>query len=350
MCSKVFVKISDLSANSMAFGFIALNIAILVFVALFVAAKLHSISFRTLVYLFYPFMSRTVKTYLYAGLAVLFWSTVATSFKLALREYDFIQLIFYVSAVTVVLLFFVLVAQRKTHLIFRQTKREWWYSLLMGAFNPLLYYLVLFKAYSLLPAQVAQPLNMIWPITLALLSVPMLKQKISWISFVALLISFVGVFFISSQGGFDGFSNTNPLGVVLAVGSSVLWSLYWIFNVKDTRDQVVKLFLNFAIGLIYLIPVVALFSSFKVHWGEAFIASIYSGIFEVGITYLLWLKAMNLTSSNAKIGNLVFFAPFLSLVFIHLILKETIYFTTFIGLLFIVSGVLVQQLDRRKRR
>ncbi len=300
--------------------------------------------------LIFPAMSQTAKTYLYAGLAVLFWSTVATSFKLGLREYDFIQLIFYVSAVTVVLLFFVLVVQRKTHLIFKQTKREWLYSLLMGAFNPLLYYLVLFKAYSLLPAQVAQPLNMIWPITLALLSVPMLKQKISWISFVALLISFVGVFFISSQGGFNGFSNTNPFGVALAVGSSILWSLYWIFNVKDTRDQVVKLFLNFAIGLIYLTPVVALFSSFKVQWGESFIATIYSGVFEVGITYVLWLKAMNLTNSNAKIGNLVFFAPFLSLVFIHLILKETIYVTTFVGLLFIISGVLVQQLDRRKRR
>jgi len=288
------------------------------------------------------------KAYLFAGLAVLFWSTVATSFKLALREYDYIQLIFYVSVVTVVLLFFVLLAQRKTHLIFKQTGRQWLYSLLMGAFNPLLYYLVLFKAYSLLPAQVAQPLNMIWPITLALLSVPLLNQKISWISMVALIISFGGVFFISSQGGIDGFKNTNPLGVVLAVGSSVLWSLYWIFNVRDRRDEVIKLFLNFAIGLIYLLPVVYFFSSFKINWGPGFWAVVYSGVFEVGITYVLWLKAMNLTTTNAKIGNLVFFAPFLSLVFIRLVLKETIYMTTFVGLIFIVSGVLVQQLDRRK--
>ena len=293
-------------------------------------------------------MSSSKKAYLFAGLAVLFWSTVATSFKLALREYDFIQLIFYASVVTVVLLFFVLLFQRKTHLIFKQTRRQWSYSLLMGAFNPLLYYLVLFKAYSLLPAQVAQPLNMIWPITLALLSVPLLGQKISWVSIVALFISFIGVFFISSQGGFDGFRNTNPIGVFLAVGSSVLWSLYWIFNVRDKRDEVVKLFLNFAIGLVLLFPVVAIFSSFKVSWGTGFLAVIYSGIFEVGITYVLWLKAMNLTTSNAKIGNLVFFAPFLSLVFIHFILKENIFVTTFIGLIFIVSGVLLQQFDRKK--
>jgi len=294
-------------------------------------------------------MNSSKRAYIFAGLAVLFWSTVATSFKLALREYDFIQLIFYASVVTVILLFIVLVFQRKTKQIFQQTKRQWLHSFLMGAFNPLLYYLVLFKAYSLLPAQVAQPLNMIWPITLALLSVPLLGQKITWISFAALLISFVGVFFISSQGGFNGFKNTNLLGVILAVGSSVLWSLYWIFNVRDRREEVVKLFLNFLIGMIYLVPVVAIFSSFRIQWGSGLAAVVYSGIFEVGITYVLWLKAMNLTTSNAKIGNLVFFAPFLSLIFIHFILKENIYLTTFIGLIFIVSGVLFQQLDRRKR-
>lgn len=295
-------------------------------------------------------MNSNNQALVFASIAVFFWSTVATAFKIALREFDFIQLIFYASGVTVILLFAVLAFQRKTRLIFRQTRRQWLYSVLMGAFNPLLYYLVLFKAYSLLPAQVAQPLNMIWPITLALLSVPLLGQKISWLSIAALLVSFAGVFFISSQGGFDGFKNTNPLGVTLAVGSSLLWSLYWIFNVRDKRDEVVKLFINFSIGFMLLIPVVAVFSSFKIEFGTSFLAMIYSGIFEVGITYVFWLKAMNMTTSNAKIGNLVFFAPFLSLVFIHFILNETIYITTFIGLIFIVSGVLIQQPDRKKVR
>ncbi|MEZ5104278.1 MAG: DMT family transporter [Draconibacterium sp.] len=294
-------------------------------------------------------MNSNKKAYLYASIAVLFWSTVATAFKIALREFDFIQLIFYASGVTVVLLFFVLLTQKKLPLIFKQTPKQWTYTLLMGAFNPLLYYLVLFKAYSLLPAQVAQPLNMIWPITLALLSVPLLNQKIGWISVVALFVSFIGVFFISSQGGLDGYENTSVLGVSLAVGSSILWSLYWIFNVRDKRDEVIKLFLNFVVGFIYLIPVVFFFSDFRILPGASLWAVIYSGVFEVGITYVLWLKAMNLTTSNAKIGNLVFFAPFLSLVFIHFVLKETIYITTFVGLIFIIAGVLVQQTDKSKK-
>ena len=295
-------------------------------------------------------MNSNKKAYLFAGLAVFFWSTVATAFKLALRDYDFIQLIFYISGVTVLLLFVFLFFQGKIQLVFQQTRRQWLISASMGALNPLIYYLVLFKAYSLLPAQIAQPLNMVWPIVLALLSVPFLNQKIGWISIAALFISFTGVVFISSQGGIDGFRQVNVAGVLLALTSSVLWSLYWILNVRDKRDEFIKLFLNFAFGFVYLAIVVALFSDFRIQLNQGFWAAIYSGIFEVGITYVLWLKAMNLTTSNAKIGNLVFLAPFVSLIFIHFILKETIFVTTFIGLVFIVTGIFVQQLDKTNHK
>jgi drug/metabolite transporter (DMT)-like permease len=292
-------------------------------------------------------MNPTKKTYFFAGLAVFFWSTVATAFKLALREYDFIQLIFYASVVTVIILFLFLLIQKKTHLLFQQSRKEVLFSMFLGAFNPLLYYLILFKAYSLLPAQVAQPLNMVWAILLALFSVPLLGQKIGWKSFVALFVSFIGVIFISSQGGISGFENTNLTGVFLALASSVIWALYWIFNVRDKRDQIVKLFLNFCFGTLYLFFAVLLFSDFKLQLGTGFYAIIYVGIFEAGITYVLWLKAMELSTNNAKIGNIVFLAPFVSLIFIHFILNETIFVTTFIGLIFIVAGIFIQQLDKK---
>ena len=199
-------------------------------------------------------MDRTNKSYLFAGLSVLFWSTVATAFKLALRDLDFIQLIFYASGVTLFILFLFLIFQGKLGEVFRQTPMQILNSALVGALNPLIYYLILFKAYSLLPAQLAQPLNMVWPITLALLSVPLLNQRIGWVSIVALFISFTGVIFISSQGGITNFKNTSVPGVLLALASSIVWSLYWILNVRDKRDEIVKLFLNFLFGFIFSYP------------------------------------------------------------------------------------------------
>ncbi len=294
-------------------------------------------------------MKQTDKSYLYAGLSVLLWSTVATAFKLGLSELDFIQLIFYASATSVVVLFIILILQSKIKLLAHQTRSQWFYSLFLGAFNPLFYYLVLFKAYSLLPAQLAQPLNMVWPIVLTLLSVPLLGQKIGRWSIAGLFISFAGVVFISSQGGLSGFQNTSFTGVLLALGSSVFWSLYWILNVRDNRDGVLKLFLNFLFGLLYLTIVMYFFSDFRIKPGTGLYAAIYVGIFEVGLTYVFWMKAMQLSTNNAKIGNMVFLAPFLSLIFIRFILNETLFVTTFIGLAFIVAGIFVQQFDRKKK-
>ncbi len=292
-------------------------------------------------------MNRTNKSYLFAGVAIFFWSTVATAFKLALRGFDFIQLIFYASVVTLGLLFSFILIQKKIKLVLQQSRKDVVRSMFLGALNPLVYYLILFKAYSLLPAQMAQPLNMTWAILLAILSVPLLGHKIGWLSFAALFVSFIGVIFISSQGSISGFENTNWVGVVLALTSSVIWALYWIFHVRDQRDQIVKLFQNFFFGTIYLAVAVSLFSTFKFQTGTSFYSVIYIGFFEAGITYILWLKAMELSTNNAKIGNLVFVAPFISLIFIHFILKETIYITTFIGLIFIVAGIFLQQLDKK---
>jgi drug/metabolite transporter (DMT)-like permease len=184
---------------------------------------------------------------------------------------------------------------------------------------------------------------MIWPITLALLSAPLLKQKITIRNIVAILISFVGVVFISSQGSLSGMANTNTTGAMLAVGSSVIWALFWILSVLDKRDEIFKLFWNFAFGLLYLLIAAFLFTDFHFPDPKGLPAAVYIGLFELGFTYILWMKAMHLSENNAKMGNLIFLSPFLSLVFIHFILGETIFITTFIGLAFIISGIWYQQ-------
>lgn len=291
-------------------------------------------------------MKKISKAYLYALLSVILWSTVATAFKLGLKELSPLYLILTASAVSLITFFAVILVQRKLKLLFQVSPLELGKSALLGALNPFGYYLILFQAYSLLPAQVAQPLNMIWPITLALLSAPLLKQKITVRNIVAIFISFIGVIFISSQGSFSGMSNTNPTGALLAVGSSVIWALFWILSVLDKRDEIVKLFWNFAFGLVYLLIAAWLFTDFSLPKLQGIPAAIYIGLFELGITYILWMKAMQLSENNAKTGNLIFLSPFISLVFIHFILGETIYFTTFIGLAFIISGIWYQQKDR----
>lgn len=288
-------------------------------------------------------MKSLSKAYVYALLSVLFWSTVATAFKLGLMELSPLHLILLATFFSFLVFFTVVVIQGRLKEAFAVTPKGLATSAILGALNPFGYYLILFQAYNMLPAQVAQPLNMIWPVTLALLSAPLLKQKITFRNIVAILISFVGVIFISSQGSLSGIANTNITGALLAVGSSVIWALFWVLSVVDKRDEIFKLFWNFAFGLLYLVIVTIFFSEFRMPTAKGIGAALYIGLFELGITYILWMKAMQLSENNAKTGNLIFLSPFLSLVFIHFILGETIFVTTFIGLAFIISGIWYQQ-------
>jgi drug/metabolite transporter (DMT)-like permease len=247
-----------------------------------------------------------------------------------------------VTASTIVLLI-ILLAGRKTDLIRKTSGKELLNSALLGFINPFLYYLILLKAYQLLPAQVAQPLNMIWPIIMVFLSVPILGQKIERKSFIALFISFIGVYIISSQGKLFTPLHSNLTGVLLATGSSVFWAFYFILNVRDKRDEAVKLFLNFLCGSAYLIVAMIITGKWQLEIGiRGAVASVYIGIFEMGITFFFWLKALQMATTTDKVSNLVYFAPFISLVFVHFILHEPVYYTTPAGLLLIIIGILIQ--------
>jgi drug/metabolite transporter (DMT)-like permease len=294
-------------------------------------------------------MEKTRQSYVFALLAIFFWSTVPTAFKISLGELEILPMLTIASVTSAAVLIIIVLAGKKTDLIRKTTVKELINSAILGFINPFLYYLILLKAYQLLPAQVAQPLNMIWPIILVFLSVPILRQKIEKRSFIALIISFIGVYIISSQGKPFTAGHSDMQGVLLATGSSVFWAIYFILNVKDKRDEAVKLLLNFLFGSVYLVIAMIVTGKWQLEIGfKGAAAAVYIGLFEMGITFLFWLKALQLAKTTDKVSNLVYLAPFISLVFVHFILHEPVYYTTPAGLLLIISGILIQ--NRRPAR
>jgi drug/metabolite transporter (DMT)-like permease len=288
-------------------------------------------------------MEKQKQAYLYAITAVLFWSTMASAFKVSLRYLDFLHLLFFSSIASVAILFLILLIQNKLSLFKGYSGKDYLRSVMLGFLNPFLYYVVLFKAYSLLPAQEAQPLNYTWSIVLVLLSIPILGQRIGFKSILAILISYLGVLVISTRGDLFGLTLSNPTGVVLALGSSVIWALFWIYNVKDKRDDVAKLFLNSLFGFAFISITLLIFSKTPIFDIRGLTGATYVGLFEMGVTFVLWLRALRLSRTTAQVSNLIYLSPFVSLVLIHLIVGETIMLSTITGLVFIVAGIILQQ-------
>lgn len=289
-------------------------------------------------------MNKNTQAILLALIAVLSWSTVATAFKVALTYLTHFEMLLIASLTSVLIFTAVLTVQKKWELVGRLTPKQWKELAFQGFLNPAAYYLILFKAYDMLPAQVAQPVNYAWPIVLLILLAVFAKQPIPAKKYIGMIISMSGVVMISAGTGQLSDMDVPLTGVLLAAFSAFFWAGYWMVNNKnkDSIDAIVSLFGSFLCGSLYLIVCIPLFG-LSVPNLNGLLAGMYVGGFEMAIPFISFGIAMRITSNPALINQLCYLSPFLSLFFIALVLHEPIVITTYIGLVLIVSGIVFNE-------
>jgi drug/metabolite transporter (DMT)-like permease len=268
---------------------------------------------------------------------------MGTAFKLTLNYLNPGMLLLITTFTAFIFLGIVILIKGKLSTLKELTFKQAINSALMGLFNPFLYYLVLFEAFSLIPAQEGVALNYIWPVILVIFSIIFLKQHITLLSVVAILISFLGSVVIAMHGNFTELRFSNTTGVILAIGSSFFWASFWIINMKDPREAIVKMFVNFAFGAVYILCWNIYKNNIIMPPFNGLVGGIYIGIFEMGLTFVLWLTALKLSTHTARVSNLVFISPFISLIMVSFIVGEKILPSTVIGLAVIVFGISIQQ-------
>ena len=183
---------------------------------------------------------------------------------------------------------------------------------------------------------------------LAFLSVIFLKQKLTLNDITAGIICYFGVLIIATKGEPFSLNFSNLDGVFLALISTVLWSMYWILNTKSKVDPIIGLFSNFLISMPIIIVYFIFTQPLILPNLNGLLAASYVGFFEMGITFLFWLKAMQNAQSTSKIANLIFISPFISLIFIYFFVGEKINASTVIGLTTIIIGLFIQQIKSKK--
>ncbi|MBP1613378.1 MAG: family transporter [Bacteroidetes bacterium] len=284
-------------------------------------------------------MKQENKAIVCAGVAVLSWSTVASAFKIALSHLTSFELLLIASCTALLIFTCTLFLQKKWSLVRSLSRKQWGRFVWMGLLNPVLYYLVLFRAYDLLPAQIAQPINYTWPIVLLVLLSLFAGQPIPKKKYIGMFLSLAGVALISFGSGSLGGAPISVIGVLLAVLTSFLWASYWILtNKKNDVDGTVALFAGFLFGTLYLV-IGACVVGINIHSLPGLLSGMYVGAFEIGIPFVCFGYAIRKTSNPALINQMCYLSPFLSLFLIHAVLGEQIVVSTYIGLLLIVSGI-----------
>ena len=293
-------------------------------------------------------MKNQSKALIMGGFVVFFWATVATAFKIALNEISNLQLLLIASSTALIVCFIELIRTKKLNLLRESllSKSTIFRGAWQGFMNPFIYYLILFKGYSLLPAQIAQPLNFSWQIVLMILMAIFLKQKLHFNQVVGVLVSFSGIIMLSLNNSADISGKLSVFGLGLIIASTIIWATYWLLKINEKQDSVIELFVSFLFGTIYLV-VVSLFTPMEFPPLRPLLAGIYAGMFEMGITFILWSKALKLATNRVTLTQLIYLSPLLSLLLIHFILGEKIGVLTIAGLFLIIGGILISNLKQK---
>ena len=289
------------------------------------------------------------KNYIYAIATVMIWATMATVVKMMLFDIPNLEAL---SISSIFAFLFLLLMNIKTGVIKEMKK----YSLKdyvimsgLGFIGLFVYSALYYYGLAQLSSQEACIVNYLWPIMLVVFSCIILKEKLTFMKAFAMLCSFVGIVILSTGSAGNGAGNA-MLGIGSCIIAAACYGLFSVLNKKADYNQ------NIAMMIIWLVVAVCamVLGLFTENWvpirGTQWIGMLWLGVVIDAVAYLLWALALKGTENTAKIANLAYLTPFLSLIVSAVVLKEAIELRAFIALVFIIGGILLQSLFETRHK
>ncbi len=281
-----------------------------------------------------------IKAILYTLICVVSWAFIPVASKEILKDMNNYAMLLFSNAISTVVLFFYLLLSKKVGLLKKYSPKDYLALSFLGFLGSYLFYIVLYKAFSLSLAQEVFIINYTWPILIVLLSAPILKERLNPTKLISITISFFGVVIILTRGNPSHIKFTSVKGDLLALIASFCFALFSVLGKKVKYDHIVSVFIYFLSATVF-----SLLSIKYAHIESITVNSLIwlfiNGAFINGISYIFWFKALKSTKA-AVVSNIVYLTPALSLLFISAILKERIETYSIFGLLFILTGIAIQ--------
>ena len=138
------------------------------------------------------------------------------------------------------------------------------------------------------------------------------------------------------------------IGAIYCILGAMSCGLFSALTKKKTYDKNISVMIYYLVSFIISTIYIVISNDWFIIKPSQVIGFLWTGIFTSGIAYTLWALALE-KGDTAKISNLAYMSPFLSLIWTSTILKEKISIYSIIGLIIIVSGIFIQLKDSNKR-
>ena len=280
------------------------------------------------------------KQYLYAAISILGWSTVATIVKLLLGSMSSIQVLCISSLFASLFLFAVSCVTGSIKKLKTYKPRDYMLSVLIGLPGTFFYYIFYYTGTSFMLASQAFIVNYLWPIMCVVFACIILKEKMTPVKALALGLSFLGVIVVVGRDILSFEWNT-LIGAGFCVAGAVCYGIFTALNQKSSYEKPHTIMISFFASFLLTTVICLVRGNFPALDGMQLLGMAWNGIVSIGIASTLWQLAL-IGADTAKISNLAYITPFLSMIWTWLILGEKISLWSLVGLAIIVLGILIQ--------
>lgn len=285
------------------------------------------------------------KEYICAIISVLLWSTTATVSKLLLGSLDSMQILLVSSLFSFIFLLIINCINGSIKEIKKYKTKDYLIIFALGVIGIFLYDLFFYLGINAMQASQAFIINYLWPIMTVLFACIILKEKFTIRKIIAIIISFIGVIIVSSNGNLLSIEKSSLMGTIYCLLAAILYGLFSALNKKQNYNKYTSMMLfYFNSTFISLIYVIATKRFFVPELSQT-LGLLWIGIFTSAIAYTSWALALA-KGDTARISNIAYLTPFISLVWTGIVLKEKISFYSVLGLVIIVLGIFIQMKNK----
>ena len=286
------------------------------------------------------------KTYLYAGVSILFWSTTATVSKLLLNTLNSYQVLMFNAFFASLALLIVNIFTGKIKLLKNYKLKDYVTILLICSPGTFFYYIFLYSGTAKMEASQAFIINYLWPIMSVVFACIILKEKLTTRKCLAFVLSFIGILTVAGNELLK-FNSQTLIGVVLCVLAAVSYGAFTALNRKWDYDYQLSMMLSFFCSFIFTIVInTIMWKPLEIGLPQI-LGFAWNGFFVMALATVTWALALK-HGGTAKVSNLAYITPFLSLVWTFIVLKEPIRPLSVIGLVIIVVGIFIQLKDKKQ--
>ncbi len=278
---------------------------------------------------------------------MLIWSTLATVVKLVLKDIPNFQALAISSAFAFVFLLILNIINGSIKEMKHYRIKDCLTMAGLGFLGLFMYSALYYYGIAELGSQEACILNYLWPMMIVIFACIILKERITVKKIIAMLMSFAGIVVLTLGSG--GVSSGNRIfGIIACVTAAVCYGLFSVLNKKHSLNQNVTMMWIWFTTAVCSLVLSLIFENWQPIAGVQWLGIAWLGIVVNAVAYLLWAIALKGASDSAKIANLAYLVPFISIIISWLVLKEQITINAVFALVLIIGGILIQSISLKR--